>query len=151
MDLTFDRKVDKDNCDYLSKNYNCKYFEISAKTGENVKDMFYNSIALLPVFSMYTGNQNELVKELEYYNNLDESNISKSYLSNRDTINLETAKNNEQVIEAVNDNSVIKDNNLKHNKEVNKTIDFDKKNVFGLNKVKLKLSNKIKIKKDCKC
>jgi hypothetical protein len=43
-------------------------FEISAKTGENMKNMFYSSVAVLPFFEGYNINMEQIVKEMEVEN-----------------------------------------------------------------------------------
>jgi hypothetical protein len=40
------------------------FFEISAKTGENVRKMFYSVIAELPFFEEYNTNKAKLISEL---------------------------------------------------------------------------------------
>ena len=49
------------------------FFEISAKTNENIKNMFYNAVVILPTFSDNNDNKENLIKELMKEN--DEENI----------------------------------------------------------------------------
>ena len=54
---------------------NCFFFEVSAKTEDNIKKMLYTSIVELPVFDKYrTLKVQDLIEELE--NNNNELNIN---------------------------------------------------------------------------
>ncbi len=53
---------------------NCLFFEISAKTEENIKKMLYTSIIELPIFDKYRNVKIEdLIDELENCNNSNNS------------------------------------------------------------------------------
>ena len=53
------RQVSKEEGEDLAQQLNIDFFEVNSKTGENIKNMFYNVIADLPCF-----NKMNLVKEL---------------------------------------------------------------------------------------
>ena len=58
------REVTKETGEEFAKKENIAFYEVSAKTNENIKNMFYNVIAELPVFSENNSNKENLVKEL---------------------------------------------------------------------------------------
>ena len=57
------REIKKEEGEELAKKEDMKFFEVSAKTEENIKNMFYNVVCDLPTFE---GNKNKenLIKEL---------------------------------------------------------------------------------------
>ena len=60
-----EREVEKNEGEDLAKKEGLLFFECSAKTNENIKNMFYSSIAGLPTFGVYDESEREnLVKEL---------------------------------------------------------------------------------------
>jgi Ras-related protein Rab-5C len=59
------RKVDSDEAEKLANKEGLMFFEISAKTNENIKKAFYSSIAELPFFEQANiGNKQKLINEL---------------------------------------------------------------------------------------
>ena len=56
------REVEKKEVQELAKKEDIEFFECSAKYDFNIKKMFYNSIAELPIFN--GSNRKTLVKEL---------------------------------------------------------------------------------------
>ena len=58
------REVKKEEGEELAKKEGISFFEVSAKTDENIKDMFYSVVADLPTFSESNTNKESLVKEL---------------------------------------------------------------------------------------
>ena len=69
----------------------CLYFEVSAKTDENVKKMLYSSLVELPFFDKYRKNKVEdLLEELE--NNNNQTSMNNSGLNNSGM--LESGRNN---------------------------------------------------------
>ena len=59
------REVEKKEGEELAKREGLLFFESSAKTNENIKNMFYSSIAGLPTFGVYDeGEKVNLIKEL---------------------------------------------------------------------------------------
>ena len=59
------REVKKEEGEELAKKEGISFFEVSAKTNDNIKNMFYGSIAGLPTFGVYEESEREnLVKEL---------------------------------------------------------------------------------------
>ena len=60
-----DRDVNKNEAEELAKREGLLFFECSAKTNENIKNMFYSSIAGLPTFGIYDQSEKEnLIREL---------------------------------------------------------------------------------------
>ena len=58
------RQVKKEEGEELAKKENIAFFEVSAKTEENIKNMFYNVVAELPAFAEKNANKENLIKEL---------------------------------------------------------------------------------------
>ena len=58
------REVTKEEGEALAQKEKITFFEVSAKTGEGIKDMFYSSVADLSIFNGYELNKESLVKEL---------------------------------------------------------------------------------------
>lgn len=87
---------------------NCLFFEVSAKTEENVKKMLYTSIIQLPMFDKYRNMKVEdLMEELENNNNGNALNDSK--LNNSGM--LESSRNNN------NELNINSDRDMKSNKK----------------------------------
>ena len=63
IDLS-EREVKKEDGEALAQKEGIQFFEVSAKSGDNIKNMFYNSVADLPTFSENNSNKENLVKEL---------------------------------------------------------------------------------------
>ena len=60
-----DRDVNKNDAEELAKREGLLFFECSAKTNENIKNMFYSSIAGLSTFGIYDQQEKEnLIREL---------------------------------------------------------------------------------------
>jgi len=60
-----DRDVNKNEGEELAQREGLLFFECSAKTNENIKNMFYSSIAGLPTFGIYEQSEKEnLIREL---------------------------------------------------------------------------------------
>ena len=64
------REVKKEEGEELAKKEGISFFEVSAKTDENIKNMFYNVVADLPAFSESTNKEN-LIKELMQENGVE--------------------------------------------------------------------------------
>ena len=58
------REVKKEDGEELAKKENISFFEVSAKTDENIKNMFYNVVVELPTFGENNVNKENLIKEL---------------------------------------------------------------------------------------
>jgi Ras-related protein Rab-6A len=58
------RNVKKEEGEELAKKENISFFEVSAKTDENIKNMFYNVVADLPTFAENSTNKENIIKEL---------------------------------------------------------------------------------------
>ena len=58
------REVKKEEGEELAKKEDMKFFEVSAKTEENIKNMFYNVVADLPTFAENSTNKENIIKEL---------------------------------------------------------------------------------------
>ena len=60
-----EREVEKNEGEDLAKKEGLLFFECSAKTNENIKNMFYSSIAGLPTFGVFDESEREnLIREL---------------------------------------------------------------------------------------
>ena len=60
-----DREVNKNEAEEIAKREGLLFFECSAKTNENIKNMFYSSIAGLPIFGIDDQSEREnLIREL---------------------------------------------------------------------------------------
>ena len=63
--IDLERKVEKNDGEELAKKEGLTFFECSAKTNENIKNMFFSSIAILPTFGIYDEQEKEnLIREL---------------------------------------------------------------------------------------
>ena len=63
------REVEKSEGEELAKREGLLFFECSAKTNDNIKNLFYSSIVWLPIFEEYELNGKEnLIKELIFEN-----------------------------------------------------------------------------------
>ena len=63
IDLS-NREVKKEEGEVLAQKEGIPFFEVSAKTGDNIKNMFYNVVSELPTFSENNNNKENLIKEL---------------------------------------------------------------------------------------
>ena len=63
IDLS-EKEVKKEDGEALAQKEGIVFFEVSAKTGENIKTMFYNAVADLSTFAENNSNKENLVKEL---------------------------------------------------------------------------------------
>ena len=70
IDLTT-REVQKNDGEKYAEKEGISFFEVSAKTNENVKLMFYTAIADLPTFTEGTTNKESLIKELQQENGVE--------------------------------------------------------------------------------
>lgn len=71
-----------------------EFFEISAKTGDNVSSLFYSSISTLNPFNEFEGNKEKLIQFLEEENKHEVSALYSS--NNRDVLNITTRKENDK-------------------------------------------------------
>jgi GTPase SAR1 family protein len=72
--IDLDRKVSIEEGKKLAVKEKMVFYEVSARTGENVNKMMYSCIAELPFFEQYqTGTKESLINELEA-NNIKEQN-----------------------------------------------------------------------------
>ena len=65
------REVKKEEGEEFAKKERIRFFEVSAKTEENVKNMFYNVICDLPTFAENNKNKENLIKELMQENGVE--------------------------------------------------------------------------------
>ena len=70
IDLS-NREVQKQEGAELAQKEGIAFFEVSAKTNENIKNMFYNVVANLPSFAEANTNKEALIKELLQENNVE--------------------------------------------------------------------------------
>jgi hypothetical protein len=86
---------------------NCFFFEVSAKTEDNIKKMLYTSIVELPMFDKYrTLKVQDLIEELENCNNNNSLNDSK--LNNSGILESSRNNNNELNINSDRDIKTLK-------------------------------------------
>ena len=73
--IDLDREVETKEAEEIAEREGIKFFECSAKTNDNIKNMFYTSIAGLPTFGVYEESEREnLAKELLEENGDSENN-----------------------------------------------------------------------------
>ena len=70
LDLS-NREVKKEEGEELAKKEGIAFFEVSAKTNENIKNMFYNVVVELPTFAESNTNKENLIKELMQENSVE--------------------------------------------------------------------------------
>ena len=70
IDLS-NREVQKEEGEELAKKEGIAFFEVSAKTDENIKNMFYNVVVELPTFGENNVNKENLIKELMQENGVE--------------------------------------------------------------------------------
>ena len=70
IDLS-NREVNKQDGESLAQKEGISFFEVSAKTQDNIKNMFYNVVAELPTFAENNTNKENLVKELMQENGVE--------------------------------------------------------------------------------
>ena len=70
IDLS-NREVKKEEGEELAKKEEIAFFEVSAKTNENIKSMFYNVVVELRIFAESNVNKENLVKELMQENGVE--------------------------------------------------------------------------------
>ncbi len=64
IDLEKYREVKKEEGETFAKMEGLSFFEVSAKTGDGIKNMFYNAVADLPSFDQSYSNKESLVNDL---------------------------------------------------------------------------------------
>lgn len=102
------RKVSFDEANEFAKKMNCLFFEVSAKTEENVKKMLYTSIIELPMFDKYRNSKVEdLIEELENSNNINNL-LNDSKLNNSGMLESSRNNNNELNINSDRDMKITK-------------------------------------------
>lgn len=92
LDLITERKISHNQCLELAKSTGFKVFEISAKTGETINQMFYEAVSTLTAFEGYVGDHTQLIKQLEEENSVIDKQSSYFSNTNKDAISLETGK-----------------------------------------------------------
>ena len=115
IDLFDDRQVTKEEGEEFAKKNNVVFFEVSAKTNENMNYMLYRSIAELPYFEGKNENKDKLTVELLKENGITNDNdILNMYKQNSNCDN----DNNKKKNKINNNNKVNTESNMK--KEVKK-------------------------------
>ena len=82
------REVTKEVGEALAKKEGIPFFEVSAKTGDEIKNMIYSSVADLSIFKEYNLNKENLVKELLQENENKKENKNENENENGDTAKL---------------------------------------------------------------
>ena len=97
IDLTT-REVQHDEGQQFAEKEGISFFEVSAKTNEGIKHMFYTAVADLPTFAEGASNKEALIKELQEENgveNIKEGNSpGESKPQEGDSINVNGKKQN---------------------------------------------------------
>ena len=115
IDLVDSRQVKKEEGEEFAKKNNLVFFEVSAKTNENMNYMLYRSIAELPYFEGKNENKDKLTVELLKENGItNDNNILNLYKQNSNCDN----DNNKKKNKINNNNKVNTESNMK--KEVKK-------------------------------
>ena len=65
------REVTKEDGEALAQKEGISFFEVSAKTGDNIKNMFYNVVVELPTFAENSANKEAIIKELMQENGVE--------------------------------------------------------------------------------
>ena len=65
------REVKKEEGETLAQKEGIQFFEVSAKTDDNIKNMFYNVVADLPTFAENNADKEVLIKELMQENGIE--------------------------------------------------------------------------------
>ena len=107
------REVSKEMGEEFARKENITFFEVSAKTNENIKNMFYNVIADLPLFSENESNKENLVKELIQENETENQNNQQSGLDpniKNDNNNTNNNNNNNNINQQNQNNGVLNNN-----------------------------------------
>ena len=95
IDLVVDRQVTKEEGEKFAKKNNLVFFEVSAKTNENMNYMLYRSIAELPYFEDKNKNKDKLTEELLKENGItNDNNILNLYKQNSNCDNDNNKKKN---------------------------------------------------------
>ena len=123
------RQVKKEEGEKFAKKNNLVFFEVSAKTNENMNYMFYRSIAELPYFEDKNKNKDKLTEELLKENGItNDNNILNLYKQNSNCDNDNNKKKNK-----INYNNNIESNMKIEMKKGENKIEKDE-NHFNTNK-----------------
>jgi hypothetical protein len=95
--IKYFRKVSLSEAEEYAKKKNCAYFEVSAKTDENIKKMLYSSLVELPFFDKYKKDNNidDLIEELDNDNN---NNVCMNNSGLNNSGMLESSRNNNNIL-----------------------------------------------------
>lgn len=129
IDKLVDRQVTKEEGEEFAKKNKLVFFEVSAKTNENMNYMLYRSIAELPYFEDKNKNKDKLTEELLKENGItNDNNILNLYKQNSNCDNDNNKKKNK-----INYNNNIESNMKIEMKKGENKIEKDKSH-FNTNK-----------------
>ena len=137
------RNVQKNEGEELAKEEGLLFFELSAKTNENIKNMFYSSISVLPNFIPYIESKN-LIRDLlgknegedfqEKSNNFTDLKVNKNINTQNNEIKIIKDKKYNELLNQLNEEKI-------KNKKLSEKLSYEQKKV-------IELSNKIKLYED---
>jgi len=106
LDLEDRRDVSTQEAFDLAEKEEMLFFEISAKENLNVSKMFYTGISCLDCFDEIRDDYKNLAYDIEYENNLSNSTLDNTTISNAPptpSIKVKNEEGNEEVIKMKND------------------------------------------------
>ena len=99
-----EREVTKEEGETLAQKEGIAFFEVSAKTGDEIKNMIYSSVADLSTFAEHNSNKENLVKELLQENENEKENENENKNENENENENKNENKNENENENENEN-----------------------------------------------